>query len=688
MARTSAERIKAYRQRKREAGEPDTSRTFKKDHKRLYKRLAQFKQKPFIGCDGEGCGTDELGRQLYMLFRIGDRELFTGQPLRTYDLLDFICDAPANSILVGFAFGYDVTMILRDFSERQLKRLFQPRGFGKGHSPYVWFHEFDVEYLPRNYLRVRRVELVQDPETGDRRRVPVPGSCRTIFETFGFFQKSFLKTIESFDVGSIETRNLIAVNKAKRSGFTEMSPEVRHYCALECQYLADLMERLREYCNAAGIKPSMWAGAGKLAAALHKLHNTPRKEAIELNVPKKVRDMANMAFYGGRFEITRTGHIQQKVYEYDIRSAYPDAMLYLPCLVHGTWKRFTGSNVDLGHDLFVGNIKFRHVWPRSCFRGLGALGGFPIRSKEGHIYWPSTGSGIYWSPEIIAAIKLGAKVKINGGYKFVPGCSCTPFEWVRDLYNYRREIGSQGPGYPIKLGSNSLYGKLVQRIGSATFHNDIWGGLITAYTRAKLMEAVALAPGKIIMLATDALYSLVPLPELDCSDELGNWESAELNGLFIVQPGLYWCPEKRKKKSRGLPGKFFETNNLTNKFERAWYDFEALDKAGAETKFPVVPVPVPGFIGLKLALSRNKPETAGRWINDTRDICFDYRNKRQGHKWDGSTAITRIKPGHSDLVSLPYRDFLKGDGAEAWDEARLMLEEQPDFVDLSPPFMD
>lgn len=73
-----------------------------------------MQSKPFTGCDGEGCGKDELGRQLYMLFRMGERELFTGHHLRTEELLNFICDHPANEILVGFAFGYDVTMILRD----------------------------------------------------------------------------------------------------------------------------------------------------------------------------------------------------------------------------------------------------------------------------------------------------------------------------------------------------------------------------------------------------------------------------------------------------------------------------------------------------------------------------------------------------------------------------------------------
>jgi len=106
------------------------------------------------------------------------------------------------------------------------------------------------------------------------------------------------------------------------------------------------------------------------------------------------------------------------------------------------------------------------------------------------------------------------------------------------------------------------------------------------------------------------------------------------------------------------------------------------------TDFPVVPVPVPGFIGMKLAVARNKPLLAGTWVSETREISFDYRNKRQGHKWDGEAIVLGIKSGHPGLVSLPHRDFLKAGGQEPWELARLMLEEQPDYVDLGIPFED
>lgn len=710
MSSTAA--VAAFRARRKAEGRPDRNRQKQKDYKRDHKRSKAQEDRPFVGCDGEGCGRDEFGRQLYVLFRMGQRELFRGgDHLRTEELLDFICDQPAGSILVGFAFGYDVTMILRDLPPGQKKKLFEPKTFGEGKSPFVWYKGFNIDYLPRQYLKVSRVRIERG-EDGTEKRIAIKGSQRIIYETFGFFQKSFVKVIEEFGVGTEHGRLAIAADKERRSSFTEIGQRERDYCALECEYLAELMEQLRGYCHAAGIVPRTWSGAGKLAAALHKLHGTPKGDEIKEVVPKEVNDLANMAYYGGRFEITRTGKIEGKIYEYDIRSAYPDAMRRLPCLLHGEWRaadakelKTIAANVGgrYGADpVFVAGCTFKSS---RDLPDAGRLGGLPVRSKEGHLYWPKTGGGVYWSCEIASAERLGYAIKYKSGWVYRKCCDCRPFDWVDRLYEYRKSIGGSGPGYPIKLGINSLYGKLAQRKGNGSYNNMIWAGLITAMTRAKLNDAIADSvldhgPGRIVMVATDAVYSLDSL-SLPCGSALGDWESVELPGLFIVQPGLYWCPAKRKKKSRGLSGKFFEGSlavkrangrtedvPMTQIFEEAWERYLEFDNSKLCEDFPVVSVPVPGFVGIKLAIARNKPLLAGTWISDSRDISFDYRNKRSGHSRERNAIVTNIKAGHPGLLSLPHRDFLKAGGQEHWEMARLMLEEQPDYIDLGIPFKD
>lgn len=616
---------------------------------------------------------------------MGERELYTGERLQTAELLDFICDAPREGILVGFAFGYDVTMILRDLPEAQKARLFEPKQFGPGHSPFVWCGEFDIDYLPKQYLKVRRVRRVRDPETGQVKRIGVKGSTRIIYETFGFFQKGFVKVIEEFKVGTPEQRKLVAESKVRRGddewGITQLE---RDYCAIECELLAELMTRLREYCEAADIRPRSWNGAGKLAKALLAKHDAPQVGQINEWVPQEVRDLANMAYYGGRFEITRTGAINGKVYEYDIGSAYPDAMRSLPCLEHGRWEKMDAGRLRHHDGLFVAAVTFNAPVRGD---GIAQLGGFPVRSREGHLYWPLRAGGVYWSPEIRSAERMGFNVRYKTGWGLHQNCDCKPFDWIEPLFDYRKSIGKSGPGYPIKLGINSLYGAQAQRVGSGKYANMVYAGLTTAITRARLNDAIAQAPDKIVMVATDGIYSTVPL-DLELGDKLGQWELQEMDGLFIVQPGLYWCPERRKRKSRGLSGKFFEEPGRTEGFENAWRDWNAAGNSGLDRPFPVVSVPVPGFIGLRLAQVRRKPELAGTWVNDTRGISFDYRNKRVGHVVAGGHIVTGIKRGSPGLVSLPHRDFLAAGGAEPWEAARLMLEEQPDYIDLGIPFKD
>jgi hypothetical protein len=99
VAATSRERVAAYRARQREAGAADSSQ---RDKARQQAFRNFDTAKPFVGCDGEGAGADELGRQLYLLFRMGERELFTGSHLSTEELLDFICDHPPGDISVSY----------------------------------------------------------------------------------------------------------------------------------------------------------------------------------------------------------------------------------------------------------------------------------------------------------------------------------------------------------------------------------------------------------------------------------------------------------------------------------------------------------------------------------------------------------------------------------------------------------
>jgi hypothetical protein len=119
------------RARKREARKQQTTgqREAEKERNRRRSRI-----KPFMAVDGEGGGTDALGRQHFLMMAACDAEGGAprvlhrdGNPLSVTDFLEFFLSLPANRRLTSFSFGYDVTQILRGIRSGKWKRILEPR---------------------------------------------------------------------------------------------------------------------------------------------------------------------------------------------------------------------------------------------------------------------------------------------------------------------------------------------------------------------------------------------------------------------------------------------------------------------------------------------------------------------------------------------------------------------------------
>ena len=396
-----------------------------------------------------------------------------------------------------------------------------------------------------------------------------------------------------------------------------------------------------------------------------------------------------MAYYGGRFEITRVGHIAQEVFEYDIRSAYPAAMRELPCLEHGTWKEATARKELRKHNgLYVAACSFKAACDKG---GFGQLGAFPVRSKEGHLYWPLQGAGVYWSVEVNSARQMGYSIRFVHGWTYHRNCDCHPFDWVEPLFDYRRSIGAQGPGYPIKLGINSLYGLLAQRKGTGRFVNMVWAGLITAITRSRMNDVIALNPGRIVMIATDAIYSLDPLDTkgLDIGERLGQWEKTELQfavhrSTWIVLVARFAQEEISWTVRQVLRGSW--TNAI---FRKRMEVFLSARELQSINRLSCRVCSCAEFYWIEVgALTKQARDSGHLDQRPSLDIVRLPQQATGPHTWQGDHILTRPKLGYPGLKSLPHRDFLKGGGAEPWEAARSMLEEQPDWIDMGIPFKD
>jgi hypothetical protein len=402
---------------------------------------------------------------------------------------------------------------------------------------------------------------------------------------------------------------------------------------------------------------------------------------------------ANAAYYGGRFEVSHLGLLNGPIYENDLRSAYPAAQLDLLCPLHTEWQHKQRARRLPENELYLARVSFSH--PNELWCGL------PFR-QNGGLFWPLQGTGWYWSVEIEAARRfLHTTVIVHDLWVARRRCDCRLFDWVRDLYEKRRQLGSDTRGYPLKLGLNSLYGKMAQRCGRGPYHDAVSAGLTTAITRARLIEALAQDPNAVVMLATDAVFSTRPLA-LDIGGGLGQWECHELPDLFIAQPGVYWSPSdiSRLVKSRGAPRSVI--GEAAPRFVEVWDEWlELLRRPGsrdlilAERQIPSVPVTVRAFIGCRLALHRGKPWLAGKWEDITRHESFEWRTKRDPMRisvGDEGYIVTfpRMQPILTESEGYKPTDFdrlieISGEsGATMEIDENMMLEAMPDFTPFLP----
>lgn len=695
----------AERKRTARGRQTEEQREIVRAHDRTRKQKERrSKIRPFLAIDGEGGGTDDLGRQHYLLMVAADSRQtilsrHDGKPLSTRDCFEFLLSLPRDPILVGYGIGYDATQILRGIKPPALKQILNPPQ-GKNGPCYTYWGDYAILYQQGQYLRVARLE-----RSSGKPRV-VKGSCRTIYETLGFFQCAFVKAIAMWETGTAEERAIIAENKDKRSEFLELTDEIIRYCTLECRHLAELMEKFREVCTGLDIRPGRWSGAGWIASALLQKHNIPKrplspKEAkiaapsASLRRPERDPDFeraAAAAYYGGRFEVSRIGMLRGPVHEYDLHSAYPAAMADLPCPLHTRWVHRPRARRLPDDGLYLARVMFDNPPGPWC--------ALPFRRKGG-LYWPAAGIGWYWAPELRAARnRLGTDLTLRDLWVAEQCCECRQYDWVAALYDERRRIGSNTRGYPLKLGLNSLYGKLAQRCGRAPYHDPVAAGLITAITRARLVEAIGHDPDAVVMAATDAVFSTKPLP-LDIGEGLGQWEEKVHPDLFIAQPGVYWSPSQVEKllKSRGAPRSII--GKAAEQFLASWRDFlsmlrdpEKREIVLRERLIPSVPISINVFYGCRTALARGKPWLAGKWEHVTRQESFEWNTKRDAMKIDlekdDCMATFPIKQSPFD-ESEYYQptDFdkllqISADNGEFEIDENMLLEAMPDYTPFLP----
>jgi len=656
----------------------------------------------YVGIDGEGQGrqdhryvmlawSNESGTQRRSL------EAPEGSRLSSVECLDFILDTPNASRLFAFAFGYDLTHILRDLPDETIYNLFRPDlrqrkpGYEKyGPKPVIW-ESYSLNLVGSKFSVSR----------GKTRRV--------IWDTFKFFQAKFITALEDWKVGDPVTLARMRAMKDQRAIFDSLTrAEILAYCYDECAYMATLAHKLTEAHEAAGLKLRAYHGAGSTGSAILKKLRIDKEVRHAPDIPALQHATAS-AFFGGRFENSVIGDIPGPLWGYDISSAYPYQIAFLPCLSCGRWERVTKRNDLEGATTAI--VCYSLNAPSKSL----PWGPFPFRLESGSIAFPSeSGGGYVWLAEYLEGERLFPNVQFREAWVYRTDCQHRPFAEIPKYYLERLRIGKEGPGIVIKLGCNSCYGKLAQSVGTKPpFQSWIWAGMITAGTRAQILTMLGLHRNwsNLVMVATDGIYTREkldpPKPKPTGTDTehrkpLGGWECkiAE-TGMFAARPGIYFptAPTEsdiKAVRARGVGRAVMLRSWRTmidawrngqdkvriaevTRFHGAKSSIGRSGKPGSYTYTRHSMLDDEGEAVLDSLTGKPRPRY-GQWSTRPVDLSFNPRPKREAVGPDGRTLVMRAFP---DMESVPYKRSTLS--LEKWALKSFALEasEQPDGIDFA-----
>ena len=564
------------------------------------KRPNRQAERTIIGIDGEGKDMPD-GRHVYtLLCAVNENgkvvaEVENQDGLSSIQCFDMLLSLPRNTLKFIFMGSYDWTKIIEDLELTDIYYIMHPNA-RKSHicreCKKTWSEGKVCPKCSSEKVRViTKVRRIQKDRYGNEcqygldwfngsfsvKKPIIPWNARhrweksvKVWDCFKFFQSSFVKAIELWKVATPEQLKRISSMKDKRGEFAEESPDdIRHYCREECHLLAQMMRKLIDACEVAGITLKRYEGAGSIANALMKENHMkdfmgPSLEQLETLYPG-IYIAIMSAYFGGRFEDSVVGAVNKPVWNRDIHSAYPYALSMLPCLTCGTWKYVRKDAMNLARK---GTLAVIHFRIKSCTvkeRVAMAWAPLPCRQEDGSICFPTGFEGWAWMPEMEAALRGWSDViEVLEAFVYTTTCEHKPWHWMPDAYRKRCEWGKDGPGIVMKLGTNACAGKTMQVAGDPPpFKSWIWGGMTTATTRAQALDGITTAKDRwnILAIATDGLFSTealdLPKPKdtgtNDLQKPLGDWGSDYYEtGVFFVKPGMYFNDSCKLMRARGV----------------------------------------------------------------------------------------------------------------------------------------
>lgn len=672
--------------------------------------------KRMIAWDGEGMDLSGDAPQHYVLFGCSarlDDPLVISDPTQTlsfYAIADYALETKAmypDAYHVGFSIKYDQNMIVQTLRWFEKKRLYDDGEVWIKRDPVT---KYKVEWVPGKRISITRIR------TAHGKRVTAHIKIEDIY---GFYTSSF-KNAYRATFPDKTVSDVVSAGKDARGtqGWDELGAVIK-YWREEIVELEELATGFRDLLWDNGFYLTQWYGPGAFANYLRRKHDLVRHEwgGKEENLPSPaLHEAIKSAYYGGHFEQYQTGRAHQNVYGYDINSAYPAAFCTVPTLAEGGfWQELSYAECQTdphspSSALTVYYVKFRKKRDDAGWTYLPDPFPLPFRDERANVFYPPACEGWYWAPEVSAILgsqRWARTLTVVKGWRWVPKMRAYPWrDVIEPLFRTRLELKARkDPAQMVfKLGPNSLYGKMAQRVGydedtltPPKAHTLCIAGYLTSWCRAQILRMIDVVDAdQLIAVETDGIYlTATPeqikerWPDIRFGKQLGEWgcdhydDAVYLqNGVYMVQEGTDW-----KVKTRGL------SKDALN--ESVVFGYINAMEANAAWS-PLVLDNGKTFMGLGLTIlrCRNEDGTVNggkarhlhcRWFAETKEVSpSGAKTSKRLHSPRKCPACKsglslgsglhqlvvnqRPRTKHVALISAPYRLPWERKGKEKWRE--------------------
>lgn len=438
------------------------------------------------------------------------------------EILAFLTQAKyRESINWFFNITFDVESILKMLPEAELEEMLEDNE--------TEYKGFKLAYLPHKYFKIST-------------------KGKHVVDYWDIAQ-FYLMSLENASLEYLKDSKGVADIKGLMEYvyYDKVKKVVSDYCIHDCDLTRRLGERMHEgvkSCNMPFSKPYSVASLSETAF----LQQCDIPEYLD--APLGVNKYFYWAYYGGWFELFKRGYQSEAIYEYDINSAYPFAMLDLPDTRDLRWERVKRPSKDTVIGVYL--IAFSP-------KRQSNISPVQIRTEALSVH-PQASGVRYVTDDELEIYQDVYKVKVISGFEAFGDHIRYPFrEFVQKLYSDKSKYKNKDAAMymTVKKCLNGFYGKNIQRTGGkiGNCFNPVYAAKITASCRKQIWNAVKDHQDKVIGIQTDSCMMTEEI-DIDEGTGLGQWEGKEFTeGIFLLSGVYEMLGDVKKTKIRGYDTK-------------------------------------------------------------------------------------------------------------------------------------